>query len=275
MAPRNALTALLLAIALVACGGQEPTADTTATAAPVEAAPVDIVVDEPALEPDVAAADTAPADATADQATTATPTEAPAQAARPLGEPTPVPGLTIGRDYDIIRGGQPFSTASGVEVAEVFAYWCGACAQFEPLVNAWKARLPADVTFVHVPAVFNPQDNFPRAFYATQAMGIYDKTHPALFRAIHIERSLAQNANADAIAAFLAKHGTTAQEAKSTMDSFAVNANLGRARQFAMRSGVQATPTLIVNGRYRVASAQFERQLEVASLLIAHERAAR
>ncbi len=274
MAPRNALTAFLLAIALAACGGQEPAADTTA-AAPVEAAPTQIVVDEPALEPDVAAAETTPADATAEQAAATTPADAPAQAARALAEPTAVPGLALGRDYDIIRGGQPFSTTSGVEVAEVFAYWCGACAQFEPLVNAWKARLPADVTFIHVPAVFNPQDNFPRAFYATQAMGIFDKTHPALFRAIHIERSLAQNASADTIAAFLARHGTTAQEAKSTMDSFAVNANLGRARQFAIRSGVQATPTLIVNGRYRVASAQFERQLEVANLLIAHERAAR
>lgn len=269
MASRNALTALILAIVLAACSGQEQAADSSVTAAPAETAPAEVVADEPALEPgEAAAGSTAPA-----EADTATPAEVPAQAARPLGEPTAVPGLAIGRDYDIIRGGQPFSTSSGIEVAEVFAYWCGACAQFEPLINAWKARLPTDVTFIHVPAVFNEQDNFPRAFYATQAMGIFDKTHPAIFRAIHIERSLPQNASADAIATFLARHGTTAQEARSTMDSFAVNANLGRARQFAIRSGVQATPTLIVNGRYRVASAQFERQLEVANLLIAHERA--
>lgn len=273
---------LLLSVLLAACGGRDTaTAETTApqTTAPAttEPAPAEAIADEPAIDPDTPVDAVAPADAEpavdADSPVAAEGAQTPA-APRPLGAPTPVPGLTVGRDYEIIQGGQPYRVGNDIEVAEVFAYWCGACAQFDPLVTAWKARLPSDVRFVYVPAVFNEQDNYPRAYYAAEATGIFDRVHAPLFRAIHLERSLRPNASVDDIAAFFGKHGISAQEAKSTMQSFAVNANLGRARQFAMRSGVQATPTLIVNGRYRVVGRSHEEQLQIAERLVAHERAA-
>jgi protein dithiol oxidoreductase (disulfide-forming) len=261
---------------LLAAGGARDAPPADAAPAVAEPAPAEVVADEPAVDP-AAPAEGAPAadgtDAAAATPDAATPADASA-APRPLGAPTPVPGLTMGSDYEIIQGGQPYRVGNGIEVAEVFAYWCGACAQFDPLVTAWKARLPSDVRFVYVPAVFNEQDNYPRAYYAAEATGILDRVHSPLFRAIHLERSLRPNASVDDIAAFLARHGVTAQEAKSTMQSFAVNANIGRARQFAMRSGVQATPTLIVNGRYRVVGRSHEEQLQIAERLVAHERAA-
>jgi thiol:disulfide interchange protein DsbA len=273
---RHALTPLLLPLLLAACGSQEPSAPADATApAAASEAPAEAVADEPAADAQSAEAAAAPADeaeAAADSDTTTAAPAAPAPAvAAPPGE---VPGLVRGRDYEIIQGGQPFAVGNGIEVAEVFAYWCGACAQFDPLVSAWRKRLPADVRFTYVPAVFNPQDNFPRAFYAAEAMGVADAVHGALFRAIHLERGLRPNASVDDIAAFFGKHGVSAEQAKSTMGSFAVNGNLGRARQFAVRSGVNATPTLVVNGRYRVVGSSHENQLQIAERLIAHEREA-
>ena len=54
----------------------------------------------------------------------------------------PVPGV----DYVEIEGGAPYRATPGtIEVAEVFAYWCGHCANFAPRLEAWKAKLPADV----------------------------------------------------------------------------------------------------------------------------------
>ncbi|MFP3813965.1 thioredoxin domain-containing protein, partial [Bacillus sp. SIMBA_005] len=79
------------------------------------------------------------------------------------------------------------------EVAEVFAYWCGHCAAFEPLVNAWKAKQPSDVAFVAVPAVFQEADNFPRAYYAAETMGVLGQTHEATLNAIHLQRRLPPN----------------------------------------------------------------------------------
>ena len=268
MTLRLALVPVLFVALLAGCQQQDAAPEPVAPAP--AAAPTEAVADEPAADPNAA---TAPGAATPTETTPAEAGTAAPAAVASLPEPTQVPGLVRGKDYEIIRGGQPHAPGNGIEVAEVFAYWCGACAQFDPLVAAWKSRLPADVRFVYVPAVFNPQDNYPRAFYAAEAMGVLDKVHGPLFRAIHIERSLKPNASADEIATFLGKHGVSAEQAKSTMGSFAVNGSMGRARQFAMRSGVNATPTLIVNGRYRIIGNSHENQLQIAERLIAHERA--
>ena len=118
------------------------------------------------------------------------------------------------------------------------------------------------------------RDRFPRAFYASEAMGTLAKTHSATFNAIHLERKLRQNADADSIVAFYSGLGIDAARLRSTMQSFAVNANLGRARQFATRSGVDSTPTIIVNGKYRVIGGRsLEDVLRIADHLIARERA--
>jgi len=106
-------------------------------------------------------------------------------------------------------------------------------------------------------------------------MGTLAKTHDATFNAIHIERKLRPNADAASIAAYYAGLGIDQARFTSTMQSFAVNANLGRARQFAVRSGVNATPTMVVNGKYRVIGGKsLEDILRITDHLVAMERAA-
>ena len=104
----------------------------------------------------------------------------------------------------------------------------------------WRYTDPTSLTAVDAPkaAVFDDSDNFPRAFFASETMGTLARTHDATFNAIHIEKKLRPNADAAAIAAFYGTLGIDQQRFTSTMQSFAVNANLGRARQFAVRSGI-------------------------------------
>jgi thiol:disulfide interchange protein DsbA len=59
------------------------------------------------------------------------------------------------------------------------------------------------------------------------------------------------------------------------MDSFGTNAKLNRARQFLQRSGVDGTPTMVVNGKYKVTGRSLEDTLRIASQLVAMERVAR
>ncbi len=59
----------------------------------------------------------------------------------------------------------------------------------------------------------------------------------------------------------------------STMESFAVNAKLNKAKQWAIRSGLEGTPTIIVNGKYRVLGKTFADMLRIADVLIAQESA--
>ncbi len=202
-------------------------------------------------------------------------TPAPAGPIVPPSGPAPIAGT----DYVEIAGGQPFQPGTGkIEVVEVFGYTCGHCASFEPLLSAWKAKLPADVQFTAVAAPFGGfWTPYAKAFYTAEAMGLLGKTHDAMFRAIHVERSLPVQppATPEQIAGFYARYGANPQQFISTMSSFAVDAKLKRAEQFIARSGVDSTPTIVVEGKYRVTAKSLEDNLRVAEHLIAQERAAR
>lgn len=215
-----------------------------------------------------------PADTAATPAVEATPEPAPAATPdAPVG-PAPVAGV----DYVEIAGGQPFEPTNGrIEVAEVFSYTCPHCASFEPLVLAWRARQPADVKFTPIAGFFggNPEP-FAKAFYAADSMGVRAKTHEAMFRALHIDRSLdMMKATPETIAAFYGKLGVDPAQFASTMSSFAVDAKVKRANQFIMQSGVEGSPSVVVDGKYRVTGKTLEDTLRITTHLVAKERAAR
>jgi protein dithiol oxidoreductase (disulfide-forming) len=195
----------------------------------------------------------------------------------PLSVPAaaPVAAPVAGEDYVLIDGGEPWQPLAGkIEVVEVFGYWCHHCAAFQPLVDTWKRALPADVRFSYVPAVFSDGDAYGRAYFAAEGAGALDRTHAALFRAIHDDRILATNATIDEIAWFYGEHGLVPAKMKVAMTSAATDAKLQRARDFSLRNGVESTPTLIIDGRYRVQGRTHADTLRIASQLIAQLRAA-
>lgn len=192
------------------------------------------------------------------------------------GAKAKTPVLVDGTDYVVIADGQPYAPLAGrIEVAEVFGYWCPHCAAFQPQLSAWTRTLPADVRFTYVPAVFTAGDAFARAYFAAEHFGVLARTHDAMFPAIHVEGVLAQNATVDEIATYYGQHGLDAAKAKAYMITPEVDAKLAHAHQFALRSGVEGTPTLLVNGRYRILGASHEDSLRIASQLITQLRAAR
>lgn len=278
MNKRLALLSLLL-LPLLACTRQEPAATDTA-AAPVAEAPA-ATSEAPAGTPTGAAPADAAAPAT-EPAATETPAPAPeaADAAADVAATAPQgPPLVAGTDYEIIQNGQPFAPLAGkIEVVEVFNYVCPACAAFQPLVNAWKAKLPADVRFTYVPAPFGQRwDPYVRAYYAAEAMGVADESHDAIFKAIHVDRALQGERGLDApedIAKVYAQFGVDPKQFASTMASFAVDSRFNRAKQYILRSGTNSTPTVIVNGKYRVKGNSFDDMLRIAGALVAQERAA-
>lgn len=186
---------------------------------------------------------------------------------------TPVAGV----DYVEIPGGKPFAPLNGkVEVVEVFGYTCIHCAHFEPQLAAWKKQQPAHVRFTPVPAAFGGYwMPYARAYYAAQKLGVLDKTHDAMFKALHEQGSLPiQNASNQEIATFYAKYGANPKIFAAAMDSPAVEAQLQRSRQFIKDAGIEGTPTLVVNGKYRVTARTFEDALRVTDYLVAREHAA-
>ena len=180
-------------------------------------------------------------------------------------------------DYTVIDGGQPFAPAKGkIEVVEVFGYTCPHCAHFEPTIGAWKARLPADVTFTALAAPMGGQwIPYARAFFAAQSLGLAGRTHAAMFHALHVAGTLPlSRPTAEEIAGFYASRGADPRRFIAAMASPAVDAQLTRTREFMIRSGVAGTPAIVVNGRYRVIGTSFEDMLRITDHLVARERAA-
>ena len=224
------------------------------------------------------ATSTAPAAAAATTTASAAPPPADA-AATPPSSFNATGALVPGVDYAEIQGGQPFDPRNGkVEVVEVFGYVCPACFRFQPLISAWEKTLPADVRFTYVPAQFGPDwVPYAHAFYVSQAMGLVDKTHDALFNAIHVAGTLpgeGKKPDEAAIAKFYGRYGADPKQFADAMHSFAIDAKLARAKQFVVQSGVQGTPTLVVDGKYRVMGKSYDDMLRITNQLIAQERAA-
>ena len=202
-----------------------------------------------------------------------------ALAATPNPMPQPRgPAPVVDVDYTVIDGGLPYAPVNGkIEVVEVFGYTCPHCAHFEPMVSAWKARLPADVNFTAVAAPMGGHwIPYARAFLAAQSLGLDGKTHKAMFEALHVDGSLPlSRPTPEEIAGFYAGHGANAQRFVAAMASPATDARLEQARAFMIRSGVQGTPAIVVNGRYRVIGTSFEDMLRITDHLVARERAAK
>jgi thiol:disulfide interchange protein DsbA len=180
-----------------------------------------------------------------------------------------------GTDYEVIENGAPYEPAAGrIEVVEVFGYTCPHCARFEPAVQAWKAKLPKDVKFTPLAAPFGGYwTPFARAFFAAKALGIADRSHEAVFRALHEDGILPRNPTDGELAAFYAQFGVDPARFVATLNSPAVDAALERTLTFLRRSGVESTPSVIVAGKYRVIASQPD-VLRVVDQLVARERAA-
>ena len=132
-----------------------------------------------------------------------------------------------------------------------------------------------------VPAAFGgPWDNYAKAFYTAETMNLVDKTHDAMFRAIHIDKTLKGERGIDTpeqIAAFYANYGADPKQFTSSMQSFAVATKINRGKQFilnAFSNGDQpSTPAFVVNGKYRVKAKSVDDVFRVLNQLIVAERA--
>lgn len=183
-------------------------------------------------------------------------------------------GLKEGTDYERIDVGPYEPLAGKIEVVEVFGYTCSHCARLEGLIHPWSQRLPADVRFTPVPAAFGGfWDPWARAYLAARQTGVAKASHQAVFAALHEQRSLpASGITPEQLGQFYSTFGVTSADFQAALRSEEVQQQMQRVRQYAMDAQVAGTPTLIVNGKYRVLGNSFPDMLRITDALIAHER---
>jgi thiol:disulfide interchange protein DsbA len=163
---------------------------------------------------------------------------------------------------------------SKIEVAEYFSYGCPHCYDFEPLIGAWQASLPADVAFSRTPAVWNQDYQVYAQTYVTlEALGVLEKVHVAIFNAIHTDRL--RLSKPQAMAQFLVKYGVDPEDFAKTYNSFGVRAALQQTDSKGRAYRSTGVPAIIVNGKYRIEGSMSRtnaNMLRIASFLIEKER---
>ncbi len=181
-----------------------------------------------------------------------------------------------GEQYFELSTPVPVSNPGKIEVVELFWYGCPHCYHFEPVINPWVDKLPQDVNFKRVPAMFGGAwDAHGQMFLTLEAMGVEHKVHEAVFDAIQNQRK--SLTKADDMADFLATQGVDRDKFLATFNSFAIKGQVNQAKELAKKYEITGVPSMVVNGKYRfdLGSAQGpEGVLNVADQLIAKERAA-
>jgi len=188
-----------------------------------------------------------------------------------------------GKHYSVIPQAQRTNVAPGkVEVMEVFSYGCPACNSFRPTMTKLKAALPANAQLVYLPASWNAAEAWPmfqRAYLTAASMGVAEKAHDAMFDAIwntgelgvsdpQTRRLKTKLPTIDDAARFYQRvTGVKAADFVSASKSFGVDLKMRQADSQILAMQVSGTPTLVVNGKYRVNNENLKGSDEIIELV--------
>ena len=197
---------------------------------------------------------------------------------------------TPGVNYFLIEPARPTSVPPGkVEVTEVFSYGCPACNAFVAIMRQLKQSLPANAVLDYVPAAFQISEDWPmfqQAYITAQALGVADKAHEAMFDAVWNTGELAIiNPNTQAIkspppsiedaARFYArKTGVPVATFLNMAKSMPVDMKIKTANELMVEYRIDRTPTIIVNGKYRLdvrSAGGYDQVIDLVKWLVAKE----
>ena len=159
------------------------------------------------------------------------------------------PKYTEGQQYTRLT--KPVAVAGGgkIDVVEFFSYACPHCNAFEPIIEPWAHKLPADVAFRRAPVPFlDNHENFQKLYYALEALGVLEQVHGKVFNAVHVDHQRLDKLSD--ITALVAKNGVDATKFQSVFNSFGVQAKARQATQLTQEYGVDGVPAMGVQGRF-------------------------
>lgn len=177
-----------------------------------------------------------------------------------------------GKQYAKVKQAAAPADAKRVGVEEFFWYGCPHCFAADPSVEAWKAKKPEYVDFQRIPATLGRADGevHARAFYIAESLNVLDKTHPALFSAIHV-RKQPMASLADLRKLYGDAAGVKPDDFDKATSSFMVDSRLRRADQLMKTYQLTSVPTLVVGGKYvtnATMAGGMDKMMSVVSFLV-------
>ncbi|HEY1091207.1 MAG TPA: thiol:disulfide interchange protein DsbA/DsbL [Burkholderiaceae bacterium] len=162
-------------------------------------------------------------------------------------------GPIEGRHYKLPAKPVGVPTAK-IDVVEFFWYGCPHCYVFDPALNEWVKKLPADVAFRRVHMLLRPAFRpHHKLFFTLESLGLEAQLHGAVFEAFHeaIAQRNGAGVESDADMADLAvKLGVDRAKFTQMYASFGVQQKCTQADQLAEAFGIDGVPALGIAGRF-------------------------
>ena len=179
-----------------------------------------------------------------------------------------------GVHYELLDNPTKVRDPSKIEVTEVFWFGCNHCYALEPYIARWKRDIPLDVTFIKSPATWNDMlKTHARIYYTAKALGIEQQFVPAAFNTIQNEgKMLTGNTELEY---YFRGFDVDKDRYKAVSTSFGVRNAVDQADKKMKDWKVTGVPSLVVNGKYKVAASRSVRTdelFDVVDFLIEKER---
>jgi len=180
-----------------------------------------------------------------------------------------------GTNYVRLSQAATVATPGKIEVIEFFWYGCPHCNAFEPALEAWEKKLPADVAFRRVPVAFRPEPfvAHQKIFYSLDAMGLIPTMQRKVFYAIHVQHQRLDQL--PEIAEFMKQNGVDSVKFIENFNSFSVQTRIRQAAQLSEAYKIDGVPAMGVQGRYYTSGSMAgsnDGMLTVADYLIQKSR---
>ena len=160
--------------------------------------------------------------------------------------------LVEGTNYTRLATPVPVETGKKIEVIEFFSFGCPHCADLEPILEGWLAKMPADVEFRRIPVSFQRAwENLGKVYYTLHALG-KDDLSPKVFDAIH--KNGKNLADEKTFFTWAATNGIDRKKVEDMYNSFTVANDMSRSKRAAQVYNIQSVPTIIVDGKFITAS---------------------
>lgn len=149
-------------------------------------------------------------------------------------------------------------SADKPEVFEVFNFKCSHCYTLSPHMAAWAEKNKQRFTYKALPVYWGKQTDLPsRAFFVAEFAGKGEAMKAAIFKA-NFENS-ANIENGDEMGFLAEAVGLDTTQFRYHLESMGVSIKIKQAAALQAAFGVLSTPTIVINGTYRVSPGKHAR----------------
>lgn len=144
-------------------------------------------------------------------------------------------------------------TLAEADLIEFFTYGCMHCQAFQPELNKWHKK-NSDKRIAYVPVVWNEQTEMhAKVFYLIKNYPNAEQIHHQLFDLVKgFSRTDSLDEQKVKFIDFLNQKGIQPIDVLNALDSTDLDSKTASSVMLAKRYEVSGTPTLIVNGEYRI-----------------------